>query len=196
MQAAAVSTSKTTSLDDVRRRIRDIGAERDRVTAELRAIVEARKAGVTESAPISGRARMGQEIVRALTEGRAIPPLHLSEPLAREDELIVRRDAIDEVLLNLRREEMALAAAADAAWAASHAGEWLALSRELILTAMHMRALTDEAQQMVQRVPPGTGSWPLTNALGAGTQVLFESLDAAIEAATAKGILSQKDILC
>jgi hypothetical protein len=142
------------ALEEVQRLTRQYGARRQVITHELAELFARRARGEKGEIVFNERDKLVRARMRNMLNGHAPEELKETVPaLNREAELLLEREAIDGVLDLLRRAEIPATAAASVRWVEQHGSEWRELAREILLTALRLRALEMRAVAMVEEIP-------------------------------------------
>lgn len=185
---------------EIARLTADYERQRRAATEELAGIFASRQAGQPEPAPLSDGDRAARDMARTMLNGWAPADFAMPSPASPEQQLIVRRDAIDLVLGALRSKEAAALAEEGAIWLIAHGSEWRELCRDILLTADRLRALEAKAVAMRQGLGGAVPvTLPLGDFIGTGRSLLgvawgTDPLSRARTAALAEKVVSARQI--
>lgn len=185
------------TVQEINRQVRELNSKRQVATENLAAMYKARLAGQPEERPIDDHTKVVRARAIQMLNGHAASVLQFPHTPTREQELRIEVDAIDLVIKALGHKEIVARAAEAAQWTIDHRAEWVALCREIILTAIRIQSLSERAAAMLAAAPEGH-DLPATAWFGNGLTVFrnwdFENpLQEPVAAAIKANIITMSD---
>jgi hypothetical protein len=194
------SVAHELSLAEILQTTRSLSAQRFALTLEAGEIYAAHKGSAPDAPPFDDHARAVRTEIAQLLNGSTPAEMLLPPAVQREDQIEIKREAIDQVLRVLHRKELVARQREAERWVAEHTDQWRALCKETMLAAEWLATLEQRARDMAGEVIELAGGpvsgLAMARYIGAGSSILgvgdplMDMRNAAIE----EGICTQRDI--
>jgi hypothetical protein len=170
-------------------------AERDReITNEL---ADRYKNALKNGGPtpiIDADEQAAREHARSLLNGSAPESLSLAPELNRDKILYREKRGIAIALKILASKDLVARATEAVQWAEEHGGEWRALCRDIVLTAVRLDALEDSARRLLEQcIDIHSVRLPMANLIG-GRPIAETPISDLVETAMAAGVVTSDEI--